>query len=52
MIYLQTAVFAIAVILNVMLAYEASPKTWRPMVSVAIFSGLMCYQLSQWPIWS
>jgi hypothetical protein len=52
MIYLQTAVFAVAVILNVMLAYETSPRTWRQMLSVAIFAGLMCYQVIQWPIWS
>jgi len=52
MIYLQTAVFAIAVILNAMLVYEASPRTWRQLVSVAIFAVLVCYQVFQWPMWS
>ena len=52
MIYLQTAVFAIATILNVMLAYETSPITWKQWINIAIFAALTCYQIYQWPIWS
>jgi len=51
MIYLQTAAFAIATILNVMIAYEASPRTWMQGVNIAIFACLTCYQVYQWPIW-
>ena len=51
MIHLQTAVFAIAVILNVMLVYETSPRTWSHTLSIAIFAGLTCYQIFLWPVW-
>jgi hypothetical protein len=52
LIYLQTAVFAIATTLNVLLAYETSPRTWAQGINVAIFAALTCYQIYQWPIWS
>jgi hypothetical protein len=52
MIYLQTIVFAIATVLNVMIAQEASPQTWKQAVSVVLFAALTCYQIYQWPIWS
>jgi hypothetical protein len=52
MIYLQTAVFAIATILNVMIARETSPRTWKQWINIGIFAALTCYQIYQWPIWS
>jgi hypothetical protein len=52
MIYLQTAVFAIATILNVMLAYQTSPRTWKQGINIAIFAALTGFQIYQWPIWS
>jgi hypothetical protein len=51
MIYLQTAVFAIATILSGMLAYETSPRTWKQSVNVVLFAALTCYQIHQWPLW-
>jgi hypothetical protein len=52
MIYLQTAVFAIATILNVMLAYQTSPGTWKQGINIGIFATLTWFQIYQWPIWS
>ncbi len=52
MIYLQTAGFAIATILNIMLAYETSPRAWTQAINIAIFAALTCYQIYQWPIWN
>jgi hypothetical protein len=52
MIYLQTAVFAIATMLNVMIARETSPRTWQQAVSVVLFAALTSYQIYEWPIWS
>jgi hypothetical protein len=52
MIYLQTIVFAIATILNVMIAREAPLRTWEQAASVVLFAALTFYQIYQWPIWS
>jgi hypothetical protein len=46
MIYLQTAVFAIAVALNVMLAHERSPRTWKQTISIGSLVALRVTNLS------
>jgi hypothetical protein len=51
-IYLQSAVFAIATILSIMLVYETSPRTRKQAVNVVLFAALTCYQIYQWPLWS
>jgi hypothetical protein len=52
MIYLQTMVFAIATMLNVMIAREAPSRTWEQAASVVLFAALTFYQIYHRPIWS
>ena len=53
LIYIQTAVFVLALIYNCVLAYEASPRTtsWRHAVNILIFAGLLVYEIYLWPVW-
>ena len=51
LIYLQTAVLTLAMVYNGILAYEASPRTWKHAINIAIFATLLCAEICQWPIW-
>ena len=51
LIYLQTAALTLATIYACIVAYEASPRTWKHFFGIAVVALSLCAAIYQWPIW-